>query len=210
MSRLYSRTVLALSFCALVATPAPAGWPLGSAIYAERWPIPPSHLGFDLHNPTPGYYGGAYYRQYYSFGTGYGIGSYPGFIPRDPLVAREQWEKSWPPPAIITVPRLPSPAHDLAPVVRLTVRVPETAEVWIEGMKSKQSGPLRTFVSPPLKVGDRYAFAIRAAWTENGQPRNETREVIAGPGERVDVAFPAEPEPEKLPAPRQLPAELLK
>jgi uncharacterized protein (TIGR03000 family) len=73
----------------------------------------------------------------------------------------------------------------------MDVRVPADAEIWFEGAKTGQSGPKRTFVSPPLEKGQAFTYEIRARWTEGGKPVEQTRQVNVRAGEQVQVDFAA-------------------
>src|SRR5262249_40914799 len=55
-------------------------------------------------------------------------------------------------PVIIAIPTStrPSTSDAASTAVRINVRVPADAEVWVEGAKTTQTGTRRTFVSPPL------------------------------------------------------------
>ena len=49
-----------------------SAWELGGPLYTNR--IPPASLyGYNLDDPSPGYYGGGRYREYYSYGRGAGL-----------------------------------------------------------------------------------------------------------------------------------------
>src|SRR4051794_838257 len=56
-------------------------WPLGSYLYTNRWPVPPSYYGYALDETNPGHYGGGRYREYYGYGRGYGLADHPGPVP---------------------------------------------------------------------------------------------------------------------------------
>jgi uncharacterized protein (TIGR03000 family) len=49
---------------------------------------------------------------------------------------------------------------------RLRIFVPTNATVEIEGVKTKQTGEERTFVSPALEVGKKYVYTVKATWTD--------------------------------------------
>jgi uncharacterized protein (TIGR03000 family) len=54
--------------------------------------------------------------------------------------------------------------------------VPADAKLWVDGMPTKQTGPVRTFYTPPvLRAGLTYKYTFRAEWTEN--KRNVVREL---------------------------------
>lgn len=48
--------------------------------------------------------------------------------------------------------------------VKLTLEVPETSEVWVEGQKLEQAGATRTVVSAPLPEGRQFEYAVRVRW----------------------------------------------
>lgn len=72
------------------------------------------------------------------------------------------------------------------------VRVPADAEVWFGGYRTNLTGPTRGFTTPPLEKGKTFAYEIRARWTENGKPVEQTRRVLvqAGANARVDFLSP--------------------
>jgi uncharacterized protein (TIGR03000 family) len=69
------------------------------------------------------------------------------------------------------------------------VRVPSDAVLWFEGVRMKQTGSQRSFISPPLQPGKEYKYNVRIQWTENGQPVEQTRTIIVRAGEQVQVDF---------------------
>lgn len=77
-------------------------------------------------------------------------------------------------------------APKLLPVT-LMVHVPAGAEVWLNGTRTKSTGPLREFVSPPLEAGWKYSYEVRARWTENGKAVERTRALRVQPGQKLDV-----------------------
>jgi uncharacterized protein (TIGR03000 family) len=84
----------------------------------------------------------------------------------------------------------------------IRMEVPADAEVWVEGVKTSQVGPVREFVSPALDVGRAYVYTIRARWTVDGRPVEQTREVSARANAWTDVDFTKPSQgPERLPAP---------
>jgi uncharacterized protein (TIGR03000 family) len=191
--------VPALAVASLLLAAGTAGaWPLGGPLYNGGYagwadPFPPSYYGYNLDDPHPGYYGGIRYREYYSFGRGYGWATFPDSLPT-----------VWPPRPWVTWPHTPA-APPAPPVVqplpgadplacRLEVHVPEGAEVWIDDMQSKQTGPVREFVSPSLAPGMLYAYHVRARWTRDGRPTEQAQAVEVSSGSRARVDFPTAPE----------------
>jgi uncharacterized protein (TIGR03000 family) len=77
-----------------------------------------------------------------------------------------------------------------AAVARLRVRVPAAnADLWVQRVKQKKQGTVRTFVSPPLDAGRRYRYTILARWEKDGRKITRTRRVVVRAGERVTVDF---------------------
>jgi uncharacterized protein (TIGR03000 family) len=98
-----------------------------------------------------------------------GVGS-PLDVPLVPRALRE-------PPA-----PTPEPAE-------IEVRVPAGAEIWFSGEKTKQTGTVRLFRTPPLEPGTRYAYNVKARWTENGKEVERTLHVPITAGGRQSVTF---------------------
>ena len=85
--------------------------------------------------------------------------------------------------------RTPSQGDNVAEVVLI---VPEDAEVWFDGKKTRQTGSHRTFWSPVLTPGKTYSYKVKARWLENGRSVEQTRtiDVSANCISRVDFAKP--------------------
>ncbi len=72
--------------------------------------------------------------------------------------------------------------------VLLTVLVQPNAQLEIEGQKTKKTGDVRTFISPPLTVGKKYKYSLKAMWTDStGQQRIVTTEVRVTAGKAIQV-----------------------
>jgi uncharacterized protein (TIGR02246 family) len=71
----------------------------------------------------------------------------------------------------------------------ITIVVPPDAEVFFDGTPTTQKGSERRFTSPPLEVGRKYEYAIRARWTQNGRMVERTRRVSVNGGADVRVDF---------------------
>ena len=75
----------------------------------------------------------------------------------------------------------------------LSVKVPQpAAEVFVNGVKTAQTGTDRLYESPPLDAGKQYKYELTARWVEGGAVREVKKAVIGTPGEvvRVDFAKP--------------------
>jgi len=82
----------------------------------------------------------------------------------------------------------PPPKSDVAGIA---LQVPPRAEVWIEGVRSKQKGSVREFVSPSLDPNIVYAYEIRAAWRNNGEAVSEVQRINVRAGDRMKLIFQA-------------------
>jgi uncharacterized protein (TIGR03000 family) len=69
------------------------------------------------------------------------------------------------------------------------LRVPESAEIWINGVKTKQTGESRYFFSPPLTPGKKYTYQLRLRWTKEGKPVEETQRILVQAGQTVRRDF---------------------
>lgn len=99
-----------------------------------------------------------------------------------PLEWNQPGEPAVTPPAVW----VPPPRGDAA---EITVRVPPDAEVWIEGVKMRQQGSIRRFVSPRLASGKTYSYEIRAVWTEKDRPIDQKQEISLRAGDRSSLTF---------------------
>jgi uncharacterized protein (TIGR03000 family) len=193
-----------LSFTALA-----WGWDLGGPLYQRGLPgsPPASWFGYNLDDTNPGYYGGGRYREYYSYGRGYGLANFPGPLPSYPYAGPHWYYRPLPvvspPPDLVYTEMYPSTGTAL-----VNLDVPEDSEVWMEGVKSHQTGRERHFVSPPLVFGSSYALAIRIRWEDGSGSHEQSKEVLLHAGDRVRVRLKVASEPELLPKPTQLGPDL--
>jgi uncharacterized protein (TIGR03000 family) len=69
------------------------------------------------------------------------------------------------------------------------LHVPVEAEVWFDGAKSQQTGPLRYYVTPSLTPGKSYGYQVQVRWRKDGQPveRRQRIDVRAGGSLHVDL-----------------------
>jgi uncharacterized protein (TIGR03000 family) len=206
-----ARLLLAAVAFLAAAVPAHAGGPIFRG--GSGWGLGffgPSAYGYNLWETNPGYYGGGSYREYYSYGRGYGLANFPGPLP-GPMY-RPDTSGILPPKRLPPAYPPPEPASTLATssgrAAYLVVETPLQADVWLEGVKSKQTGTTRLFVSPPLTPGQ-YAYEVRARWTEDGREVEQKQEVTVQPGDRRTVRFPTEAGPllEDAPPPKRFPLE---
>jgi uncharacterized protein (TIGR03000 family) len=98
----------------------------------------------------------------------------------------------------------PGPGREKAEAApaRIEVRAPAGAEISFDGVKTKQKGTARQFVSPPLPPGRRFAYQVRASWREDGREVVQTRRVTVRAGEQVSIDFTPPGKEEELPQPK--------
>ena len=177
---------------------------------------------FPAYSGTP-YFGFGYSPYPYSYVGNYGIDySYQDLTPPANYSGNPVLNPANPPystgygPAMGPVGWGRSPmssAREVVPLPRsevadIRVQVPPDADVWIEGVKTKQKGSDREFQSPPLAYGVNYWYEIHAEWKSNGQVVGATQIVNVQAGDRMNVTFrlgnPLRPNPTKpQPAPEE-------
>lgn len=205
------RAAPALGLAAVLAVAGPSqarGWHGG--FHVGGWHGGGFHYGGFYGQGYGGYHGYGYrgygYRGYYphyGWGLGYypysyglGYGSYPSYYynynaypsyyypTAGYLGTPTNYYQSMYPAATAAVPT-PN-------TVRLNVHLPAAnAKVWIDSTLTRQTGTDRVFVSPALTPGSNYSYTVRAQWTRNGQPVEQSRTVRFHAGEQVYVNFDA-------------------
>jgi uncharacterized protein (TIGR03000 family) len=71
------------------------------------------------------------------------------------------------------------------------LKVPENAEVWVNGVKTKQTGESRYFYSPELETGKKYNYQMRVLWKKDGKPVEETQRILVQAGATIRRDFTA-------------------
>jgi uncharacterized protein (TIGR03000 family) len=71
----------------------------------------------------------------------------------------------------------------------ITLRVPAAAQVFFDGDKTRQTGAVRSYLSPPLRPGPSYRYSVRVEWKEGGRARSQTRSLYVHAGDQVHVSF---------------------
>ena len=186
-----------------------AAWPFGynGPSGSVSNPYVPSYFGYPLDDYSAGYYGGGRYREYYSYGRGYGVANHPGPVTGPGLPPDYRGSVRNPVyyhAAPVTKPA-PPPIMQGEKVAHILVEVPADAEVWIEDQKTQQGGASRWFISPALEANLVYEYRIRARWTEQGQQVEQTQRVRVQAGERPTVSFPTGGKREIVGSPRPFP-----
>lgn len=67
----------------------------------------------------------------------------------------------------------------------IDVMLPSNAEVWINNEKTKQTGGIRSFVTPALDPDRDTTFTLKAKWQAGDRTVEETRHITLRAGERV-------------------------
>jgi uncharacterized protein (TIGR03000 family) len=84
-------------------------------------------------------------------------------------------------------PSAPAQGPDTTATVQ--VLVPANADVWFDGNKSTDFGPMRTVSTPSLQPGKTASFEVKVSWTENGQPVTRTQRVDVQAGNQRVMNF---------------------
>jgi uncharacterized protein (TIGR03000 family) len=138
---------------------------------------PYSGLGYGGYGYGRPYYGGGYYDNgYYSNGYGYPAG-YGYTAPVVPAGYSAGYTPSQ--------PVAPAPVGDPAPAT-LTVIVPDGAQLWFDGTPSDQTGPRRTFTTPPINPGQTQTVVVKM--TTGGGPVTMPLQLRAGDKTTVDLS----------------------
>jgi uncharacterized protein (TIGR03000 family) len=153
----------------------------------------PAHSGFGQHHQfgSPFFYG-PFYGGFYPYG-GYGYGgTYINVTNGGINLNARQEDAPYYPPRQLNSGTGTLPPIEIGPPpgkAELTVQVPADAVVTLEGRPTKQTGPVRKFVTPQLDPGVEYVYTIKATWTANGKPVEETMKVTVKAGDAKSVAF---------------------
>tara|TARA_B100002051_G_C16524392_1_gene529400 strand:- start:43 stop:663 length:621 start_codon:yes stop_codon:yes gene_type:complete len=71
----------------------------------------------------------------------------------------------------------------------LTVRVPEDAKVFVNGVATTSTGAERRYVSRGLKQGESYTYQVKVEIVRDGKTLEEVKEVQLQTGENAKLAF---------------------
>jgi uncharacterized protein (TIGR03000 family) len=100
--------------------------------------------------------------------------------------------------AIPVAPAAPAPAPAPAPATggtssqapaRLTVELPTSAKLFVDGAEVAGSGATRQFHTPDLSTGGLFFYDLRAEVTVNGTVQTEEKRVVVRAGETVTASF---------------------
>ncbi|HEY1379968.1 MAG TPA: TIGR03000 domain-containing protein [Gemmataceae bacterium] len=140
-----------------------------------------------------GGYGGFYqpgtvynYPGSYTFGQQYGMPQY-GYTQQYPMVQNSGVVQAGYQPMGTTGQPM---GQQMGNTARLTVKVPQNAQLWVENQQMpQQGGQERVMNSPPLQPGQTYHYTIKAQWDDNGHQTTQERMVNVQAGANVTVDF---------------------
>jgi uncharacterized protein (TIGR03000 family) len=92
---------------------------------------------------------------------------------------------------IVSSARGAEPAESTDTTAQIELRVPAGAEVWLDGARTRQTGEVRLYVSPPLTAGKEYSYQVRVTWKDGDKEKSEDRELTIRAGARLSASFPA-------------------
>jgi uncharacterized protein (TIGR03000 family) len=118
----------------------------------------------------------------FGFGTGLGFvgaGAFGNAAPVNP----NNFSAPIPPP--IPNPDLPGTVLVKEFPATLTVQLPPTSEMWLDGkgVTADQTDE-HVFTSPDLKPGEEYTFKVKIRWMRDGKTYQANRTVTLGPGDK--------------------------
>jgi uncharacterized protein (TIGR03000 family) len=180
----------------------PWGWPGYSGRAGQNWSNGLSLYGppVPVYGPVPGVLGNDDLVRQWKYGPGVGmpfgwVGVYAA-SPRPKPLTVNVW-----PVIVESVPGAGCPgagckgaANPAAPggCLVLSVKVPQpAAEVYVDGVKTVQTGTDRIFESPPLEAGKAFRYELVVRWVERGVTWEKKKVVTGTPGEVVRVDFTA-------------------
>jgi uncharacterized protein (TIGR03000 family) len=155
------------------------------------------------HGGHPGHFGhhGHFGHNHFAFGIGFGYGfgyggygwGYPwggyswGYDPGyySGIGGYPAWYYAAGPGPVIQPAPAAAPADNTA---HLRIRVPaEQAEVWLNDVRTKQTGAFQQYQVPAMTPGQTYSYEVRARWLENGQSVERSRTVLVHANEQVNI-----------------------
>ncbi len=170
-------------------------WTNGLSLYGP--PVP-------VYGPVPGVFGNSdlvrAWEQHPAIGPGFGwIGIYSA-SPRPKPATVSVWPAGPVLESVPVVPAAPAAPAEAAPApagcLILSVKVPQPqAEVYVDGVKTAQTGTDRLFESPPL-TGGNFQYEVTARWVERGGTVEVKRTATGRPGDVVRLDFT---KPEEVP-----------
>jgi uncharacterized protein (TIGR03000 family) len=72
---------------------------------------------------------------------------------------------------------------------RIQVHVPSNAEVWFNNDKTRLTGAIRAFDTPPLAVGRDYGYLVRVRWWNGDRYVEQQRQLVFQAGDTLNIDF---------------------
>lgn len=123
-----------------------------------------------------GWFGGGFVPWYFpqnNFGQGFNTG--PSYTPA-------------PPPEPVA-PQKPQIVPGNVSSAVLTVQLPITGELWVNGVKQDGTSDLFRVTTPPIARGLEEEFVVKTMWVLDGKKYGSERKVLLGSGERVKLTI---------------------
>jgi uncharacterized protein (TIGR03000 family) len=73
---------------------------------------------------------------------------------------------------------------------RLTIEVPATAKLYVDGKLTNTMGSTRNFHTPDLPTGEQFYYTVKAELVIDGEPMVEEKKVQVRAGANITEAFP--------------------
>jgi uncharacterized protein (TIGR03000 family) len=73
------------------------------------------------------------------------------------------------------------------------LHVPADAEVWFNGVKTKQTGEVRYYFSPALAAGKQYTYQVEVRWSKDGKPIEQKQQIDVRAGDALRLDLSAAP-----------------
>ncbi len=74
-------------------------------------------------------------------------------------------------------------------VAKVTVRLPEDARLYVDGVLCPLTSAVRTFETPKLEAGRQYFYTVKAEVMRDGKAESESRRVVVEAGKETTVEF---------------------
>ncbi len=93
-------------------------------------------------------------------------------------------------PPVVTIPAIPKATPDSPMGANLKFTVPANAKLFVDGKPAPGTGTDRAFYTPPLVVGQKFFYDVKAELMVDGQLVVEEKRVIVEAGANLTETFP--------------------
>ncbi|HVK10927.1 MAG TPA: TIGR03000 domain-containing protein [Gemmataceae bacterium] len=124
--------------------------------------------------PGASCYGHHFSPGYTQAGVGFTDGMAPYYTPTVVTPATET------PEAVSSLP---------ATRAQLVVRVPADAKLFADGQATTMAGAERAFMTPEIAAGKDFQYTLKVEYTDNGEAKDDTKQVVVRAGHRTVVDF---------------------